>query len=385
MQRNYSQTSHSIIDRTYSRMVSEIESGQYAPGQRLAGDRELCRQYGIGRSSMIQVLAMLQAERYVERIPVYGTFVRQDVAQRHPVLSLVFATPDASMSPAGLGVSSWSGVMEILRGMFEESSLRPGVRITQLYCPDTDDPTQAARQLEDLKEYSGVVFCGFQMGELKRQYATLGKPAIVVAPKREYPELFPTVGFERLEGIRKMAQVIATHHPGKTVALAHWPGEPVDKLDCEEEFRLVVAELTLRGMALDNLFLEQSPGRGEDVAAFLQRHWGSLDCFRGKVVWCLNRRMVPVLNYLLLLHGVASPLYGLQSSAALAGLYPPVPFMLEPYCEAGRLAIAMLCSYCQTGVRPANRMLPSAFHCGVSPRELPSDFSVHQSIKEVMP
>jgi len=275
--------------------------------------------------------------------------------------------------------------MEILRGMFEESSLRPGVRITQLYCPDTDDPNQVAQQLEDLEEYSGVVFCGFKMVELKRQYAALGKPAVVVAPKREYPELFPTVDFERLEGIRKMAQVIATNHPGKTVALAHWPGEPVDKLDCEEEFRLSVAELTLRGMAIDNLFVERRPNSQEDVVVFLQSHWGNLDCFRGKVVWCLNRKMVPALNYLLLRHGIDSPLYGLQANAALSGLYPPVPFMLEPCCEAGRLAIAMLCSYCQTGIRPANKLLASTFHCGVSPRELPADFSVPQTIKEVMP
>ena len=122
----------SVIDRTYRRMVEDISAAKFKPGERMPGDRELAREYGIGRSSMIQVLSRLQEERYVERIPVYGTFVRNDLHSRYQVVSLAFVTPDMSMSPESIGLQSWSGVMENQRGIFEECSTRPGVRTTIL-------------------------------------------------------------------------------------------------------------------------------------------------------------------------------------------------------------------------------------------------------------
>ena len=358
----------SVIDQTYRRLVEDISAGKFKPGERMPGDRDLAKAYGIGRSSMIQVLAKLQDERYVERIPVYGTFVRSDLASRHQVVSLAFATPDMSISPEHIGLSGWSGVMEILRGIFEECSARPGIRTTILYCQDTADPRQLRTQLEELRRFDGVIFCGHLMQVLKQQFAAEAKPAVVVAPKPlEIPEIYPTVRFEPHASLIGMAHYVMEQARGRQIVLLHWQPLKVDVLQSRNEVRIIADELKRNAAAFEEMYIDRLITDNGEALTALEPLFAEWERFDGKVVWCLNRRMLPVVNYLMQKYQVQSPLFGATASVAQANIFPPVPYLLEPYYEMGRAAVELLAGRICSGEPVGNRTLEPSLYCGSVP------------------
>lgn len=358
----------SVIDRTYRRLVDDISSAKFKPGERMPGDRELAKEYGIGRSSMIRVLARLQEERYVERIPVYGTFVRNDLHSRYQVVSLAFVTPDISMSPEHIGLQSWSGVMEILRGIFEECSTRPGVRTTILYCRDTADPRKLRTQLEDLRRFDGVIFCGPLMQMLKQQYAAEGKPAVVVAAKpAEVPEIYPMVYFDSHDSLRRMAHHIMGRARKRPIVLLHWKLYGVDRRQNASEFQVLSEELERNGAKFEDIFIDRLVSNDADAQSLLEPLFRDRKRLDGKVIWCLNRRMLPVVNHLLQKYQLKSSLFGATASVAQGNLFPPVPYLLEPFHEMGQTAVRLLIEQIDSGERPGNRTLEPVLYCGSNP------------------
>ncbi len=358
----------SVIDRTYRRMIEDISSAKFKPGERMPGDRELAKEYGIGRSSMIRVLAKLQEERYVERIPVYGTFVRNDLHSRYQVVSLAFVTPDMSMSPEHIGLQSWSGVMEILRGLFEESSTRPGVRTTILYCQDTTDPRKLRTQLEDLRRFDGVIFCGPLMQMLKQQYAAEGKPAVVVAAKpAEVPEIYPMVYFEPHNSLLRMAHHIMDRARKRPIVLLHWKLYGVDRRQNANEIQVLSEELERNGAIYEDIYIDRLVSNNDEALSALEPLFRNRKRLDGKVIWCLNRRMLPVLNYLVQKYQAKTTLFGATASVAQGNIYPPVPYLLEPYHEMGQTAVRLLIEQLGSGKRPANRTLEPSLYCGSNP------------------
>ena len=358
----------SVIDRTYRRLVEDISAAKFKPGERMPGDRELAKEYGIGRSSMIRVLAKLQEERYVERIPVYGTFVRNDLHSRYQVVSLAFVTPDMSMSPEHIGLQSWSGVMEILRGIFEECSTRPGVRTTILYCQDTADPRKLRTQLEDLRRFDGVIFCGPLMRMLKQQYAAEGKPAVVVAAKpAEVPEIYPMVYFDSHNSLLRMAHHIMEHARKRPIVLLHWKLYGVDRRQNANEFQILSEELDRNGAIYEDIFIDRLVTNNAEALAVLEPLFRDRTRLDGKVIWCLNRRMLPVLNCLVQKYRTETALFGATASVAQGNIYPPVPYLLEPYHEMGQTAVRLLAGQLDSGKRPGNRTLEPLLYCGSNP------------------
>jgi len=333
----------SVIDSTFQRLLGDILNERFKPGERLPGDRELAREYGIGRSSMIRVLARLQEERYVERIPVRGTFVREDVHRRCPCVSLAFVNGDAELDPESIGLSGWSEIMEIMRGMFEEAALRPGCQVTLLHCEDTDEPARLRAQLEDLRRFDGVIFCGCRMQELKRRFAAECKPAVVVSPKPGVvPEVYPYIGIDPLDGIAAMAEYIVRCARGRRIVLLHWQLDPVDVPLSEKMLSVIELVFTRLKAVHERIFIDKSVSCNAEAHAVLDARFGSWDELRGKVVWCLNRRMLPVLNYLLNKNQIPAELFGGTVGAAAGTVYPPVTHLREPHCQMGHEAVAML-------------------------------------------
>jgi len=348
----------SVIDQTYRRMVEDISSGKFQPGDRMPGDRELAKEYGIGRSSMIRVLARLKEERYIERIPVYGTFVRSDLLSRHQVVSLAFATPDMSLSPEHIGLFGWGNIMEMLRGIFEECSARPGVRATLLYCQDTADLRKLRAQLEDLRRFDGVIFCGHLMQPLKRRFAAEAKPAVVVAPKpREFPEIYPMVYFEPHDSLIEMAHYVMEQALGRRIVLLHRQPHKVDSRQSRDEVRIVMEELERHGAAYEEIYIDRPVTGDAEALSALEPIFRERKRFAGKVVWCLNRKMLPVLNHLMQKHQTGAPLFGSTSGVAQAGIFPPVPYLQEPFYEVGRTAVRMLADNICSGKPVGNRIL----------------------------
>ncbi|MBQ9338406.1 MAG: GntR family transcriptional regulator [Lentisphaeria bacterium] len=358
----------SVIDRTYRRLVDDISSAKFKPGERMPGDRELAKEYGIGRSSMIRVLARLQEERYVERIPVYGTFVRNDLHSRYQVVSLAFVTPDISMSPEHIGLQSWSAVMEILRGIFEECSTRPGMRTTILYCRDTADPRKLRTQLEDLRRFDGVIFCGPLMQMLKQQYAAEGKPAVVAAAKPNViPEIYPMVYFDSHDSLLRMAHYVMDRARKQPIVLLHWKLIEVDNRQNLNEFEAVAQELKRCGAFCEEIYIDRLIHDNAEALAVLEPLFRNRKKLDGKMIWCLNRRMLPVVNHLLQKYQLKSSLFGATASVAQGNLFPPVPYLLEPFHEMGQTAVRLLIEQIDSGERPGNRTLEPVLYCGSNP------------------
>jgi DNA-binding LacI/PurR family transcriptional regulator len=367
---NLKGTPKSVIDSTFQRMLEDISSNRFKPGERLPGDRELAREYGIGRSSMIRVLAKLQEERYVERIPVHGTFIRKDIQNRCQYVQIAFVNCDAALNPENVGISGWSEIMEIMRGMFEEASLHPGCQITLLHCEDSEEEEQLQQQLENLRRFDGVVFCGYRLQALKHRFAAEQKPAMVVSPKvGVVPELYPTVSIDPLPSITQMAHHIAERAAGKKIILLHWQISSVD-IPLSEKMRTAIAWVfDQKKVKYERIYIDKNVASNAEAHAVLDARFGSWDELRGSVIWCLNRRMLPVINYLLNKNQIQAALYGGPTSVAGSSIYPPVTHLREPHCQVGREAIRMLHSKLCTGTPVQNIVLEPAMYCGAIPVE----------------
>lgn len=66
----------SVINEIVARIMKEISSSEYAIGDKLPTERELCEELGVGRSSVREALRMLQAHGVIDIQQGRGAFVR---------------------------------------------------------------------------------------------------------------------------------------------------------------------------------------------------------------------------------------------------------------------------------------------------------------------
>lgn len=71
---------HSLPDTIAARLRATIAGRDLPPGARLAGHRDLARQYGVSVGSVREALSMLMSEGLVEMRPGRGTFVAASAA-----------------------------------------------------------------------------------------------------------------------------------------------------------------------------------------------------------------------------------------------------------------------------------------------------------------
>lgn len=72
--------SHSL--RIRKRIIRKIERGEYLPGEKLAGERELAKQYEVTRRTVQYALDELAKKGYLERRQGSGTFVRKNIVNK---------------------------------------------------------------------------------------------------------------------------------------------------------------------------------------------------------------------------------------------------------------------------------------------------------------
>ena len=65
----------SVTDQVVDALRSRILAGEYKPGVKLPPEMTLSERYGVGRSTIREVLRTLQAMGYVELKPSRGAFV----------------------------------------------------------------------------------------------------------------------------------------------------------------------------------------------------------------------------------------------------------------------------------------------------------------------
>lgn len=360
---NKDKNSLSVIDKAFNNVLNDILQQKFKPGERLPSERELAGIYGIGRSSMVKVLSRLQEERYIERVPVYGTFVRSDLAKRQQLFSIALLL--LMRSPENIDISSWSGIMEVMHGMFEEAAEHPGVQITMLHAPDTEDTDILNQQFENISSFDGVIFCGFKMQNLKKKYALTGKPAIVILPKLQaFAEFFPCIDFNYVPAVEEMANHIASIADSRKVILLH----------C----RVAINETTTLVNIINNVFIQKDvqsesiyidhiPTSEADIHAMLDARFGSWEELKGTIIWCQNRKLLPVLNYLLKKNQINADLFGGPATIAAGNIYPHVTYLREPYFLIGRTAVSMLFNNFNNNTALTNSSVSLSMYHGAKP------------------
>ena len=355
----------SVIDKTFKRVLDDIMQQKFKPGEKLPGDRELAAVYGIGRSSMIQVLAKLQEERYIERIPVYGTFVRSDLDKRQQLFSVVFVTSDEVLAPESIDISSWSGIMEIIHGMLEEASAHPGMQITMLHAPDTADEDILKQQAENLLDFDGVIFCGCKMQSLKKIYARTGKPAIVLLPKiHSYSEIFPYIDFNHVNAVEKMADYVASVANSRKVILLHCKSAVSETTKLMNIIKNIFIQ---QNVSSESIYIDHIPTSESDIHAMLDARFGSWEDLKGTIIWCQNRKLLPVLNYLLKKNQINADLFGGPATIAAGNIYPHVTYLREPYFLIGRTAVSMMFKKLNNNIEISNAEINLSMYHGTKP------------------
>lgn len=355
----------SIIDKTFTRILDDILHQKFKPGDKLPGDRELANLYGIGRSSMIKVLARLQEERYIERIPVYGTFVRSDLEKRQQLFSIAFVTPDAVLAPENIDISSWSGIMEIIHGMFEEASAHPGMQITMLHAPDTTDEDILKQQFENISAFDGVIFCGFKMQSLKKIYALTGKPGIVLLPKiQAYTEIFPCIDFNHIPAVKEMAEYVASIANSRKIILLHCKAAVSETTEILNIINNIFIQKNIQS---ESIYIDHIPTSEADIHAMLDARFGSWEDLKGTIIWCQNRKLLPVLNYLLKKNQINADLFGGPATIAAGNIYPHVTYLREPYFLIGRTAVSMMFKKLNNDIEIPNAKINLSMYHGTKP------------------
>ncbi len=81
----------SAPDKVVEQLLSRIKSGELAPGMQLPAQRELARQFGVGRSSVREALNALSVMGFVEVFQGKGTFIAGEIPGSDPTAAAVRA------------------------------------------------------------------------------------------------------------------------------------------------------------------------------------------------------------------------------------------------------------------------------------------------------
>ncbi|AFZ69006.1 PLP-dependent aminotransferase family protein [Deinococcus peraridilitoris] len=78
------QSAEALYRRVYRSLRAAILSGEWPAGRRLPSSRELAREWGVARNTVIEAVELLMVEGYLVARPASGTFVAPSLAPEHP-------------------------------------------------------------------------------------------------------------------------------------------------------------------------------------------------------------------------------------------------------------------------------------------------------------
>ena len=356
-------SAYSVTDPTYKAFLRDIDAGRYRPGERIPGERELARHYGIGRSSMAKVLHQLEKERYVERIPAYGTFIRQDISTRVEPVRLAVSS-NRPLAGAATTPFAWESNSEMLRGMISEISRHDGLSLSWKSFSDPRTPLELRRQSEELESVDGVIFIGCGMEQTKEAVLRMGKPAIVLGPKLFYKrEIFPVIDYDRWGIFPGYCERLAEKFPGRPVILlSHRPAPP----DVEESKRfdsLMAAGFAARGITVSRLTVDVVTGSSfEEQCAVFPKYRKELRLKEDPLLLAMNRVILPPLCTFLRREKTGAALAGLVGGCSIGQLHAGIPRWEEPFFDMAATAVAMLTEHLRRGGKLEDKNFPMVYH-----------------------
>ena len=357
-------SAYSVIEPTRKAFLRDLSSGRYHPGERLPGERELARHYGIGRSSMVKVLHRLEKERYVERIPVYGTFIRQDVSTRVEPVQLVVVSGDRPLAGAATTSFAWESSSEMLRGMISEISRHNGLSLSWKSFSDPRTPLELRRQSEELESADGVIFNGCGMEQTKETVLRMGKAAVVLGPKLIYQrEIFPVIDYDRWGIFPGYCDRLAKKFPGRPVILLSHEVAPADVEELKRFDSLLAAGFAARGVTVSRLVVDVAPDVPfEGQCAVLASRKRELRLEEKPLLLAMNRMLVPPLCALLRAEKTGAALAGLVGGCSIGQLHAGIPRWEEPFFDMAASAVAMLTEHLRRGAKLEDKKFPMVYH-----------------------
>ena len=155
----------------------EIERGEYLPGKKLKTIRQYANEFSVSPVTVIRALDILEEETLIERVPVKGIFVSQQISPAEKPLTACFAFPEKEIVPSPGHRENWSLNFELFNGLFS-GARRNGIDLQLAYFEDDPSPELLAKQTSALKKFDFVIFTGGQLGRLQqaaaRQQPTFG-------------------------------------------------------------------------------------------------------------------------------------------------------------------------------------------------------------------
>ena len=150
---------HAIIA---GRAEARIRAGEWAPGDRLPPERELCRDLGVSRATLRQALGELEQRGLVTRHQGRGTFVAPPRPQAEPALDREVARPAGRLRDLVILVTGSTGIAAAGARRFAAEGARVFVtsrtadHCARLVAEISDGGAQAAFAAADLSDESQV-------------------------------------------------------------------------------------------------------------------------------------------------------------------------------------------------------------------------------------
>jgi len=353
---------HSVLQPTHQAICADLLTGRFKPGERLPGERELARLYGIGRSSMVKVLKQLELERYVERVPVYGTFVRRDINKRVDPLTITVASMDTPEQDSVSSPFAWEATSEILRGLIYESSQHRGIHLNWHCCPDSDDEEVLQHQIEDLLEADAIIFNGCGMDSLKEEMFRRGKPSVTLGPKLFYRrEPLTVVDYDRWNIFPEYPAWLLKKYPNRPVILVERNTAECDKQELQQYKKLFLEGFGRFGVTAQEVLLSCASDNFITLFEAIQADISSLQLDKEPLLVALNRSLVPPLCTLLRKEAPAAQLAALIGGTAIEGLHADIPHWREPYFEMGSVAVRLLVEGLRRKKKISDSIIPMHF------------------------
>ena len=348
---------YSVIEPARQAFLRDLESGAYQPGERLPGERELARRYGIGRSSMVKVLHRLEKERYVERIPVYGTFIRQDVSTRVEPVQLVVVSSDRPLAGAATTPFAWEASSELLRGMISESSRHDGLSLSWKCFSEPRTPLELRRQAEELESADGVIFNGCGMEQIKEAVLRMEKPAVVLG------EIFPVIDYDRWNIFPSYCERLLKKFPGRPVILLNHTMAPTDVEELKRFDSLMTTGFAAQGVPVSRLSMEFGLTETfENKLEMIAARRRKLRLEENPLLLAMNRALLPPLCAFLRREKSGAAVAGLVGGYSIGQLHEGIPRWEEPFFDMASAAVAMLTEHLRGKGKLEDRIFPMVYH-----------------------
>jgi len=131
-------------------IVKNLKSGTWRPGHRIPTERELCEQFGIGRSTVRRVLAQLKDAQLITQTVGSGTYVTDGV--NSALARLPAGVPALATSPAELMEARL-----VLEPSIVEMVIRNATSADFARMEECCDRAEAAGSLEEFEHWDGLL------------------------------------------------------------------------------------------------------------------------------------------------------------------------------------------------------------------------------------